>query len=417
MEGDASPAQPRHFTLDKLSLSVLTSVLRYITRVDLYLHLQIHGYGHADSATEITSPLDTAFATLVNQTLKDWHVPGMSIAVVHGAQTWAKGYGYANVHSQEAVTPHTLFYIGSNTKAFTAATIALLIDDPTKQIQLDTPISSLIPDDFVLSDSYATSHTTLIDALSHRVGLASFDPLYFDTNTSVKDVTRKLRYLNFVKEFRAGFTYCNLMYTALSHVIETMTNMTLSDFMARRLWNPLNMTATYFSLADAQRSTFPIAKAYIWSEKNQAYQQRKYLNLPSISGAGAIISNVLDCAHWVRMMVNREGPLSPASHEALTTPYSIVGPAISSFASTNLYGLGWDVATYHGTKVVWHQGGTSSFGSYILFLPGKRWGVVAFGNTAETSNCAEERLVWYLVDEFLGIPAAQRFVSRTECGR
>lgn len=321
------------------------------------------------------------------------------------------------MHSQEAVTPDTLFYIGSNTKAFAAATIALLIDDPIKQIQWDTPISSLIPDDFVLSDSYATSHTTLIDALSHRVGLPPFDPLYFDTNTSVKDVTRKLRYLNFVKEFRAGFTYCNLMYTALSHVVETVTNTTLGDFMARWIWDPLNMMSTYFSLADAQRSTFPIAKGYIWSGRKQAYVQRKYLDLPSISGAGAIISNVLDCAHWVRMMVNREGPLSSASHEALTTPYSIVGPAISSFASTNLYGLGWDVATYHGTKVVWHQGGTSSFGSYILFLPGKRWGVVAFGNTAETSNCAEERLVWYLVDEFLGVPQAQRFVSRTDCGR
>ncbi|KAL8670698.1 MAG: hypothetical protein Q9168_004768 [Polycauliona sp. 1 TL-2023] len=349
--------------------------------------------------------------------MEDWHVPGISIAVVQGNHTFAKGYGYADVRLNEPVAPQTLFYIGSNTKAFTAAAIALLIDDPNHhaQLQWDTPINSLIPEDFILYDSYATTHTTLIDTLSHRVGLASFDALYFDANTSVKDVTRNLRYLPFARDFRAGFQYCNLMYTALSHVIENLTKSTLGDFMAQKIWKPLNMTATYLSLVDAERSSFPMAKGYTWSKQHQNYSPREYLDLPALSGAGNIISNVIDCAKWVRMMLNQDFPLSAASHEALITPHSIVGPPISPFASTNLYGLGWDVATYHGIKVVWHQGGMSSFGSHILFLPGKQWGVVALGNTAETSNCAEERLVWQLVDDFLGNNGSEKFVSKTIC--
>ena len=328
-----------------------------------------------------------------------------------------QGYGYATLDPLKEATPETSFFIGSNTKAFTSAAVASLIDDPINcsHLRWDTTVSSLIPDDFILSDSFATKHTTIIDALSHRVGLPSFDLLYFDANTTVKDITRKLRYLNLTKDFRAGFLYCNLMYTVISHVIETLTGVGLGEFMKQKLWRPLNMNATFFSLQDAQASSIPLAKGYIWSEAEQEYDELQYLDLPSISGAGNIISNVLDLSRWVKVMAAQEDPICSASHAALVTPRSIVGPAISDFASPNLYGLGWDLATYHGIDVVWHQGGLRGFGSYVLYLPAKKWGVVALANTQETSNCAEEVLIWHLVDEFLGIPQSQRFKSRTEC--
>lgn len=138
------------------------------------------------------------------------------------------------------------------------------------------------------------------------------------------------------------------------------------------------------------------------------------MDIPALCGAGSIISNVLDYAKWLRMMINRGDPLSAAAHETIVTPHFIAGPPVWPHASANLYGFGWDVSTYHGEKVVWHLGGLPGWGSYVLFLPERSWGVVAFANTLDTSNSAEQELVFKLIDDLLGVPSAQRFDVRRE---
>lgn len=205
------------------------------------------------------------------------------------------------------------------------------------------------------------------------------------------------------------------MFSTVSHAIEILTGEWLGDFFAKRIWQPLEMKTTYFSLADARKSAEHLARGYSFNKRTGKYEAQAYLDVPAIGGAGNIISSVLDYAKWLRMMFNKAGPLSAAAHEALTTPHFIVGPPFRPYASTWLYGLGWDVSTYHGEKVVWHQGGLPGFGTYVLFLPDRKWGVAAFGNTGETSNLAEEELVWHLIDELMGIPDAQRADIRGEC--
>ena len=287
--------------------------------------------------------------------------------------------------------------------------MSLLVEDDCTYpaVHWQTRIVDLIPDDFVLSDSYATQHTTIEDAISHRTGLSPFDLLYFEQNRTVQDVVRMMRYVPFAHEFRDGFTYSSLMYTAVSHVLETLTGTWLGDFLKRRLWAPSGMNSTYFSLADAQQSGKSMARGYAWSA-TQEYVEQPYLDYRSVSGAGNAISNVLDLAQWLSVMIDRTGPMSPEGHVALLEPRSIVGLGSRKYASTNLYALGWNVATYRGERIVWHQGGLPGFGSYVLFLPERSWGVVALANTAENSNVAEETLVWHLLDDMLEVPLSDR---------
>ena len=75
------------------------------------------------------------------------------------------------------MTPKTLFYTGSTTKSFTAVAFSLLVNDPTHHPGLDyaTPISSILPEDFVLSDDWVTKHVTFEDALCHRSGYPRHD--------------------------------------------------------------------------------------------------------------------------------------------------------------------------------------------------------------------------------------------------
>jgi CubicO group peptidase (beta-lactamase class C family) len=133
--------------------------------------------------------LSKRFDTLVTETINHWRVPGLAFAMVSGYNVdcrvrvaWSilcgvyldtfQGYGISR-YPDEKVTPSTLFNCASLSKAFTAAAISLLVDDnenhPT--IQWTAPVSSIIPDDFVLSDAQATKDVTVEDMLSHRTGM------------------------------------------------------------------------------------------------------------------------------------------------------------------------------------------------------------------------------------------------------
>jgi CubicO group peptidase (beta-lactamase class C family) len=160
-----------------------------------------------------------------------------------------QGYGIAT-YPDTKVTPSTLFYGGSTTKAFTAAAMSLLIDDNANfsNVQWNTPIVKLIPDDFALSDEYATTHTTIEDALSHRSGLPrhdySYGGNYGGQKPSIKGSVRAMRHLPLTAKPRVKFQYCNQMYVVASHVIETLTGSWLGDVLKERIWGPLKMKAT-----------------------------------------------------------------------------------------------------------------------------------------------------------------------------
>lgn len=171
------------------------------------------------------------------------------------------------------VTPETIFYGAPTTKAFVAAALSLLVDDDDaySHVKWTTPISQLIPDDFVLEDDCLTRHVTLEDAATHRTGLPWHDVSVRGGNQTVKDVVRSLRFLPLAQPLRTTFQYCNLMYVMLSHVIETLTGNWLGHFRAKRIWEPLNMTSTLFSSSDILDSGKPFARGYTWRNGSQTW--------------------------------------------------------------------------------------------------------------------------------------------------
>lgn len=115
----------------------------------------------------------TNFMSLVNDLLKQHHVPGLSIAVVHNDKITSKGYGVANYEDNMFCTGDTLFDIASSAKSLTAASVSLLVDDKKHpNVQYDALMSNLLPDDFVMSEKSYTDGITVEDILSHRTGMA-----------------------------------------------------------------------------------------------------------------------------------------------------------------------------------------------------------------------------------------------------
>ncbi|PQE06489.1 beta-lactamase-type transpeptidase fold domain containing protein [Rutstroemia sp. NJR-2017a WRK4] len=354
------------------------------------------------------SPFTADFEQRVNKALERWHVPGISIAVVDGDHEWSAGYGISHFPSTK-VTPETLFYTGSTTKAFVAALTSLVVDNGT--LQWNTPISSIIRDDFVMEDDYATHHVTVEDALSHRTGLPRHDMSYGGTyegrDGTIRDIVRSIRWLPMTAEMRLKFQYCNIMYIVMSYVLETLKGQWFGDLLYEHLWHPLGMESTYFSTSAAQDGPEDLAQGYDYY--NHKYHEVPFMNLTLTSGAGSIISNVLDYSKWLKALINKSAPLSKAGHNAVRTPRTIDIEPGTPFTGTLTYTLGWNFGVYHGHEFFMHEGGMEAFGALVIFFPALKYGLVSFGNTGMTSNFVEETMIFHLIDEKLKIPREDRF--------
>jgi CubicO group peptidase (beta-lactamase class C family) len=190
--------------------------------------------------------------------------------------------------------------------------MTFLVDDNEMypQVQWETPISELIRDDFVLEDEYSTTHVILGDAFSHRSGMPRHDFSYGDEceghKPTIKDIVRSLRYLPLTAELRAKWQYCNMMYVTMAYVMETVTELFLGDFIKRQILGPLGRNSTYFSVEDAQKAPEHFAQGYYYY--GGLYHEAVDGDYTQISGAGFIISNVLDYAKWIRAMINQSPP-------------------------------------------------------------------------------------------------------------
>lgn len=140
----------------------------------------------------------------VPSVMQETKVPGLALAVIKGNEViLARGFGQRNLAEGLEVTPHTLFAIGSSSKAFTAMGLAMLVDEG--KLEWDKPVKHYIPS-FKLYDHVATERLTPRDLLIHNSGLPRYEVLWYNNaNLSRKDVVERLQYLEPTHEFRTAW--------------------------------------------------------------------------------------------------------------------------------------------------------------------------------------------------------------------
>ncbi|KAL8755096.1 MAG: hypothetical protein Q9199_003885 [Rusavskia elegans] len=361
------------------------------------------------------SPFSSDFDKSVVRLMNDWHVPGLAIAIVNGNETYSKGYGIS-LYPYFEIDSSTLFYTGSTTKAFTSAALTLLMEEnanASDPLTWRTPISSFIREDFVMPDPYATAHVTLEDAASHRTGMPRHDSSYGGSKFGLRDVVRNLRHLPMTAELRLRFQYCNMMYMTLSHVVEVLTGSWLGDVLWDRIWKPLSMTRTYFSFSQAQlavrNGAAQLSAGHVWNNQTQKYVPVEWMDIPLVSGAGNVISNVLDYAKWLQFLINQAPPLSKAGHLTLRHPRTILDDnPFPGFTGISAYALGWSVENYRGEPLISHDGGLPGFAAKIGYLPNRNHGIAMMGNTAGSSSIILNILFYQLLDNYLDVPVKDR---------
>jgi hypothetical protein len=263
----------------------------------------------------------------------------------------------------------------------------------------------------VLEDEHATSHTTIEDALSHRSGLPRHDLIYGQPGDTPSSVVRRIRYLAMTYQPRTVYQYCNIMFGVMTDLIESLTGQTLETVLRERFWGPLGMDSTSFSLSSDNDDTgSQLARGYYWNPKSDCetassqkghYVPEPYLDISAISGAGSIISTVNDYSLWVKTLLDAaknktssKSPITGSMINDLFHPRTIMSlPALGvhdaeALVMPPLYALGWLKVNLFEEPLVAHDGGLTGFGTNVYMFPGKKFGVITMGNTAETSNIA-----------------------------
>jgi CubicO group peptidase (beta-lactamase class C family) len=195
---------------------------------------------------------------------KEWKIPGMAVAIVKdGKVVLAKGYGVKEFSKQEKVDENTLFAIASNTKAFTAATLAILVDEG--KINWDDKVRDYLPY-FKLYDAYVTEEMTIRDLLCHRSGLKTFsgDLLWYESSYSTVEVIKRARFLKPGYSFRSGYGYSNIMFMAAGEVVPAVTGKPWKDFVKERIFEPLGMKTSNIGTTDLKKYNNVAAAHYVY---------------------------------------------------------------------------------------------------------------------------------------------------------
>jgi CubicO group peptidase (beta-lactamase class C family) len=333
----------------------------------------------------------------------DWNVPGFAIGIVKDDKVvFAKGYGVRELGKPEKVDENTLFAIASNSKAFTTAALAILIDE--KKLKWDDKVSKYLPE-FQMPDAYVTREMTVRDLVSHRSGLDTFsgDLLWYETTYSTDEILNRVRYLKPVSSFRSQYGYQNLMFVAAGRIVEKISSKSWGEFVKERILTPLGMTRTVSTVKDL--------KDNYASPHNESGGKLRVLHLGNVDSAAAaagLESSVKDLSNWLRLQLNRgtfEGKQIFSKERSgemwqAVTPLG-VNPFPAKEATTKMfsaYGLGWFLNDYRGRKMVTHTGGLDGMLSQTSLLPEENLGVIVLTNS-ETS--AYSTLSNKILDVFL----------------
>lgn len=332
-------------------------------------------------------PPQSQIEDLIAQEMERWHVPGAAVAIVQdGEVIFTQAFGSRDKAQSLPVTPDTLFAIASCSKAFTAMTVGMLVDEG--KLAWNQPVRQYIPE-FQLQDSFASERITPRDLLCHNSGLPRHDLVWYQAANTPAELIERLRHLQPGKDFRANWQYQNMMYMIAGLLVSEASGKSWEDFTRQRIFEPLGMTASSFS-AEAARQTGNIALPY---EENEGdISLLPYYEDALLGAAGGIYSNITDLVQWVRLLLNGGSYsgnrlVSEQAFKTITNPHIVIDdPTRNELIQSDFltYGLGWTIHPYHGRKLLFHGGAIDGFTSRIAFMPDEQIATIVLNNLEDS---------------------------------
>lgn len=328
-----------------------------------------------------------------------WKIPGMAIGIIKDNDVvFIKGYGQRGLTDTRLVDENTVFQIGSLSKAFTAALVAVGVDKGWVRWQ-DKVIDHLPT--FRMDDPWVSSEFQIVDLLCQRSGLPPYagDAQAF-LGYSADEMIDHLRFLNPVSSFRSQYAYQNIFFVVAANILEKRSRMKYQQLLEDELFKPLNMKNTTASLKgylDARNKAEWLVRLQDGStaqlNENFPYREWNY----TLGAAGGINSTVSDLCQWLIFQANsglyQEKQIIPVPHmERMTRPMIYVGKVQEN---PIYYCLGWSRMDYVPAPIIWHDGSTLGVYNVCAFSPQERLGIVILTNVRNTKLAAALALQFF----------------------
>ncbi len=366
------------FTRYFLSLGLLFSI--FTTFLPQFGYAQTAPAAGAAQTSQTVGDLQARLSGIeekVEKRRKELGIPGMSLVIVKDGQIiYMKGLGYKDFEKQIAVTPDTQFAIGSATKAFTALSALMSVDEG--KLSLDDSPKKYLPY-FKINNPDIDSKITVRDLMCHSSGLNRTDLAMVTGKLTRQELIQVAGEAKPVAGLREKFMYQNLMFTAAGEIVATVQKEPWEKFIPERIFKPLGMKNSSLSMKQMEKVK-DFSYGYQYNFDTKETQRLPFRDIDQVAPAGSINSSAKDMAEWLRFVlnggtVNGKSLVSAQSYQEWIKPQMKIG-------GTSSYGLGWFLQEWNGMKVVQHGGNIDGFNSLVAMIPEKKLGFVMLTNVS-----------------------------------
>jgi len=352
---------------------------------------------------------------LVEDAMEKFTVAGVAVGIVKdGEIIHAKGYGLKSVDTGEKVNENTSFAIASNSKAFTSAALAILVEEGLLSWQ-DRVIDH-IPE-FKMYNDYVTRNFNIQDLLTHRSGLGlgagDLQKWPAGSDFTIADMLTNFQYFEPVSTFRTKYDYDNILYLVAGELIKRVSGMPWEVFVLTRIIEPLGMDNS-FTLSPSMVDSDNLASPHLAEDGKLKTIPHYELDPKKTNGAaGGVLSNANDLCHWMLVHLNGgkyganlENQLfSAASQHEMWTIHTTIPVKPNSRYNPHFYGygLGWRLGDMDGQFSVSHTGDLSGMLSKTIMIPDLELGVVVLTNSYYGGEGLFSAVSQSIVDSYLGL--------------
>lgn len=312
---------------------------------------------------------------------------GIVVGVIEPQGRRIVAYGRLGKGDARKLDGDTLFEIGSITKVFTALVAADMAQ--RGELKLDDPVAKFLPTTVKMPERNGR-RITLVDLATHTSALPRLpgnmrpqDPMNPYADYTQEQLFSFLSSYELPRDIGARYEYSNLGFGLLGLALARRAGTSYESLVVSRICNPLHLDSTRISLTDALRARLAVGYTSDLIRANN-------WDIPTLAGLGALNSTANDLLTFLAaMMDDAHNPLAAAQKLALST----TRPTGRPFENT---GLAWEIDTRGGGRLIYKNGGTGGYHTFIGYSPERRVGVVALSNSAGGS--APDDIGFHLLD-------------------
>jgi D-alanyl-D-alanine-carboxypeptidase/D-alanyl-D-alanine-endopeptidase len=332
----------------------------------------------AQSSANSPVPSDSEIRQiLVDRIDKDHQSVGIVVGVIEPTGRRVVAYGSLDKGDKRPLDGDTVFEIGSVTKVFTSLLLADMVQ--RGEVALTDPVAKYLPPGVKMPER-GGRQITLQDLATHTSGLprmpsnfTSKDPANPYADYSVEQLYQFLSSYQLTRDIGAQYEYSNLGGGLLGHILARRAGMDYEALVRTRICEPLGMKSTGIALSADMNARFAVGH-------DQSLQTVASWDLPTLAGAGALRSTANDMLSFLAASLGyTKSPLAPAMAAMLTVRRPTGTPGLE-------IALGWHILTKDDREIIWHNGGTGGFRTFIGYDPKNRVGVVALSNTSTATG-------------------------------